>query len=170
MKRDRRLRPSQAPYRRAGQTSSRARVPEPPEWPLFDGDFFNFDSFSSRLSAVVSALEGEQSQLSLISLIGKNCLPKSISENLCSEYLRGELDCPLTVEQFMAQIFDYVRDPHRAYYAVLWRVSHWKEVESGDESAELVLITDFLNLYELCVYYGADDAFLRFEVLLRFAT
>ena len=169
MKRGRHLRPNQAPYRRAGQTSSKAKVPEPPEWPLFDGDFFNYDSFSSRLSAVISALEGELSQLSLVSLIGKNCLPESMSENLCSEYLRGELECPLTVDQFMGQILDYVRSPSRAYHAVLWRISRWKEVEFGDESAELVLITDFLNLYELCVYYGADDAFLRFDVLERFA-
>ena len=69
----------------------------------------------------------------------------------------------------MEQIFDHVRNPSNARYGVNRRVSGWKEVESGDESAELVLITDFLNLYELCVYYGIDDAFLRFKVLERFA-
>ena len=75
-----------------------------------------------------------------------------------------ELDCPLTVAQFMEQIFDHVRSYPTAYYQVLnRRVSSWKEVESGDESAELVLITDFLNLYELCVYYGVDEAFLKFR-------
>ena len=169
MKRGRRLCLNQAPYRRAGQTSSRAKASEPPEWPLFDGDFVNFESFSSRLSAVVSALEGELSQLSLITLIGNNCLPDTVASQLCNDYAHGELDCPLTVAQFMEQIFDHVRSCPTAHYQVLRRVSSWKEVESGDESAELVLITDFLNLYELCVYYNVDEAFLKFSVLERFA-
>ena len=124
MKRGRRLCPNQAPHRRAGQTSSRAKAPEPPEWPLFDGDFVNFESFSSRLSAVVSALEGELSQLSLVTLIGKNCLPEWLSDQLCAYYAHGDLDCPLTVAQFMEQIFDHVRSPSNARYGVNRRVSN----------------------------------------------
>ena len=46
-----------------------------------------------------------------------------------------------------------------AWRFILEKVQSWDQIESGNELAELDLITKFLDFYELSVYYDVDKSF-----------
>ena len=115
------------------------------------------------LVILVSALEGELSQMSLIGKISENCLPMWLSDQLCSKYRHDDMECPVTVNQYTQQMFDLVRESHLAWRFILEKVQSWDQIESGNELAELDLITRFLDFYELSVYYDVDKIFLNLK-------
>ena len=92
-----------------------------------------------------------------------------LSDQLCSKYRHDDMECPVTVNQYTQQIFDLVRESHLAWRFILEKVQSWDQIESGNELAELDLITKFLDFYELSVYYDVDKMFLKFEVLKSLA-
>ena len=122
-------------------------------------------AFLSRLSVFLAAHKGEWSESLQIGKICTHCLPKWLSDKLADMYQSGELECPASVDELSQQILEMVQDPKLALKHIVKNVDSWQLVQPGDDQAELDLVYDFLDLYELSSYYQVEDAFLTFAVL-----
>ena len=79
------------------------------------------------------------------------------------------LDLPSSTEELLEQVFQIICRPQIAQPYIVKRIQDWDPVPHGDVKAELRLISDYLDLYQLSDYYGIDNAFLTFKVLEEFA-
>ena len=105
----------------------------------------------------------------IVTNISRKCLPVWLVNLLCTDYVSGALDLPSSTEELLEQVFQIICRPQVAQPYIVKRIQDWDPVPQGDAKAELRLISNYLDLYQLSDYYGIDDAFLTFKVLEEFA-
>ena len=140
-----------------------------PRWPSFSGDVFAFTEFTESLVGYVQQLQGKSPVDIIVTNISRKCLPVWLVNLLCADYVSGVLDLPSSTEELLEQVFQIICRPQIAQPYIVKRIQDWDPVPNGDAKAELRLISDYLDLYQLSDYYGIDDAFLTFKVLEEFA-